>query len=49
MLLAQGCGITAIPQPILNVYALSYGSFFQMDMGNEVVSIAKWLLAVSYF
>lgn len=49
MLLAQGCGITAIPQPVLNVYPLSYGSFFQRDMGNEVVSITKWLLAVSYF
>lgn len=49
MLLAQGWGITAIPQTVLNVFALSYGSFFRMDVGNEVVSIAKWLLAVSYF
>lgn len=49
MFLAQGCGITAIPQTVLNVYALSYGSFFRMDMGNEVVSIAEWLLAFSYF
>lgn len=49
MLWAQGCSITAIPQPVLNVYSLSYSSFFRMDMGNEVVSIAKWLLAASYF
>lgn len=49
VLSAQGCLITDVPQPVLNVHELSYGSFFRMDVGNEVVSVAKWLLAVSYF
>lgn len=49
MLLAQVCCIPAIPQPVLKVHSVSYGSFFQMDMGMKLFRLqnGSWLFPLS--